>query len=150
MAASEHRIAPRTATALLLVEGYCSVAFEMIALRVLVPVAGLSVPVTGIVVTAFLAALALGYRAGARGLRRRGRRGDRTPLHRVDRGPSVRQPSTRWPCARAFRRCGRGRPKRAAEIVYVDVDGRLGAVAEAFLGSRSGAETTWRWTGGPT
>ena len=66
MAASEHRIGPRTATALLLVEGYCSLAVEMIALRVLVPVAGQSVGVTSIVVTAFLAALALGYHAGGR------------------------------------------------------------------------------------
>ena len=65
MAAAERRIGPRAATALLLVEGYCSLAIEMIALRVLVPVAGQSVGVTSIVVTAFLAALALGYRAGA-------------------------------------------------------------------------------------
>ena len=66
MGIPEHRIGPRTATALLLVEGYCSLAIEMIALRVLVPVAGQSVGVTGIVVTVFLAALALGYRAGGR------------------------------------------------------------------------------------
>ena len=66
MAVPEHRIGPRAATALLLVEGYCSLAVEMIALRVLVPVAGQSVGVTSIVVTAFLAALALGYRAGGR------------------------------------------------------------------------------------
>ena len=66
MAVPEHRIGSRTATALLLVEGYCSLAIEMIALRVLVPVAGQSVGVTGIVVTVFLAALALGYRAGGR------------------------------------------------------------------------------------
>ena len=66
MEAAERRIGPRAATALLLVEGYCSLAIEMIALRVLVPVAGQSVGVTSIVVTAFLAALALGYRAGAR------------------------------------------------------------------------------------
>ena len=66
MAAAERRIGPRTATVLLLVEGYCSLALEMIALRVLVPVAGQSVGVTGIVVTAFLAALALGYRSGGR------------------------------------------------------------------------------------
>ncbi len=64
MDAAERGIGPRAATALLLVEGYCSLAIEMIALRVLVPVAGQSVGVTGIVVTAFLAALALGYRAG--------------------------------------------------------------------------------------
>ncbi|MCY3812385.1 MAG: fused MFS/spermidine synthase [Gammaproteobacteria bacterium] len=66
MTAAETRIGPRGATALLLVEGYCSLAVEMIALRVLVPVAGQSVGVTGIVVTAFLAALALGYRSGGR------------------------------------------------------------------------------------
>ena len=66
MDAAERRIGPRAATALLLVEGYCSLAIEMIALRVLVPVAGQSVAVTGIVVTAFLAALALGYRDGGR------------------------------------------------------------------------------------
>ena len=67
MAVPERRIGPRSATALLLlVEGYCSLAIEMIALRVLVPVAGQSVGVTSIVVTVFLAALALGYRAGAR------------------------------------------------------------------------------------
>ena len=66
MQAAETRIGPRAATALLLVEGYCSLAIEMIALRVLVPVAGQSVGVTSIVVTAFLAALALGYRAGGR------------------------------------------------------------------------------------
>ena len=66
MAAAERRIGPRAATVLLLVEGYCSLAVEMIALRVLVPVAGQSVGVTSIVVTAFLAALALGYRSGGR------------------------------------------------------------------------------------
>ena len=66
MAAAEARIGPRAATVLLLVEGYCSLAVEMIALRVLVPVAGQSVGVTSVVVTAFLAALALGYRAGGR------------------------------------------------------------------------------------
>ena len=66
MAAAERPIGPRAATVLLLVEGYCSLAVEMIALRVLVPVAGQSVGVTSIVVTAFLAALALGYRAGGR------------------------------------------------------------------------------------
>ena len=64
MDAAEHRIGPRAATALLLVEGYCSLAIEMIALRVLAPVAGQSVGVTSIVVTVFLAALALGYRDG--------------------------------------------------------------------------------------
>ena len=61
---AERPIGPRAAMALLLVEGYCALAVEMIALRALVPVAGQSVAVTGIVVTAFLAALALGYRAG--------------------------------------------------------------------------------------
>ena len=66
MDAAERPIGPRAATALLLVEGYCSLAIEMIALRVLVPVAGQSVGVTSIVVTAFLAALALGYRSGGR------------------------------------------------------------------------------------
>ena len=66
MAAPERRIGPGAATALLLVEGYCSLAIEMIALRVLAPVAGQSVGVTSVVVTAFLAALALGYRAGGR------------------------------------------------------------------------------------
>ena len=66
MPAAERGVGPRTATALLLVEGYCSLAVEMIALRVLVPVAGQSVGVTSIVVTAFLAALALGYRSGGR------------------------------------------------------------------------------------
>ena len=30
---------------------------------------------------------------------------------------------------------GRGRPKDLAEVVYVDVDGRLGEAAEAFLGA---------------
>ena len=64
MAAAERRFGPRAATALLLVEGFCSLAIEMIALRVLVPFVGQSVGVTGIVVTAFLAALALGYRTG--------------------------------------------------------------------------------------
>ena len=59
-------IGPRAATVLLIVEGYCSLAVEMIALRVLAPVAGQSVGVTSVVVTAFLAALALGYRAGGR------------------------------------------------------------------------------------
>ena len=64
MPGAERPIGPRAATALLLVEGYCALAVEMIALRVLVPVAGQSVAVTSLVVTAFLAALALGYRAG--------------------------------------------------------------------------------------
>ena len=66
MTVPESRIGPRAATALLLMEGYCSLAVEMIALRVLTPVAGQSVGVTSVVVTAFLAALALGYRAGGR------------------------------------------------------------------------------------
>ena len=66
MAAAERAIDPRAATAVLLVEGYCSLAVEMIALRVLVPVAGQSVGVTSVVVTVFLAALALGYRSGGR------------------------------------------------------------------------------------
>ena len=61
---AERPIGPRAATALLLVEGYCALAVEMIALRALVPVAGQSVAVTSLVVTAFLAALVLGYRAG--------------------------------------------------------------------------------------
>ena len=64
MPGAERPIGPRAATALLLVEGYCALAVEMIALRALVPVAGQSVAVTSLVVTAFLAALALGYRAG--------------------------------------------------------------------------------------
>ena len=64
--AGADRIGARLATAVLLAEGYCSLAVEMIALRVLVPVAGQSVGVTSIVVTAFLAALALGYRDGGR------------------------------------------------------------------------------------
>ena len=66
MPVSEGRIGARTATVLLLVEGYCSLAVEMIALRVLVPAAGQSIGVTSIVVTVFLAALAFGYRAGGR------------------------------------------------------------------------------------
>ena len=66
MAAAETRIGPRAAAALLLAEGYCSLAIEMTALRVLVPVAGQSVGVTSIVVAAFLSALALGYAAGGR------------------------------------------------------------------------------------
>ena len=66
MDAADRPIGPRAATALLLVEGYCSLAIEMIALRMLAPVAGQSVGVTSIVVTAFLAALALGYRDGGR------------------------------------------------------------------------------------
>ena len=64
MSGAERPIGPRGATVLLFVEGYCALAVEMIALRVLVPVAGQSVAVTSLVVTAFLAALALGYRAG--------------------------------------------------------------------------------------
>ena len=64
MPGAERPIGPRAATALLVVEGYCALAVEMIALRALVPVAGHSVAVTSLVVTAFLAALALGYRAG--------------------------------------------------------------------------------------
>ena len=64
MPGAERPIGPRAATALLLVEGYCALGVEMIALRALVPVAGHSVAVTSLVVTAFLAALALGYRAG--------------------------------------------------------------------------------------
>ena len=62
--AAEARIGARAATALLLVEGYCSLAVEMIALRVLAPVAGQSVGVTSVVVTVFLGALAFGYRSG--------------------------------------------------------------------------------------
>ena len=64
MPGAERPLGPRAATALLLVEGYCALAVEMIALRALVPVAGQSVAVTSLVITAFLAALALGYRAG--------------------------------------------------------------------------------------
>ena len=66
MPRAESPIGSRAAAALLLVEGYCSLAVEMIALRVLTPVAGQSVGVTSLVVTAFLAALALGYRSGGR------------------------------------------------------------------------------------
>ena len=58
MPGAERPIGPRGATALLLVEGYCALAIEMIALRALVPVAGQSVAVTSLVVTAFLVALA--------------------------------------------------------------------------------------------
>ena len=43
MPGAERPIGPRAATALLLVEGYCALAVEMIALRALVPVAGQSV-----------------------------------------------------------------------------------------------------------
>ena len=66
MDGGERRINARVAIALLVVEGYCSLAVEMIALRVLVPVAGQSIGVTGTVVAVFLGALALGYRDGGR------------------------------------------------------------------------------------
>ena len=54
------------ATAILLVEGFVSVSIQMIVLRQLVPVVGYSINVTSIVITTFLAALALGYRSGGR------------------------------------------------------------------------------------
>ncbi len=63
---ADSRIGPRLGVAVLLAEGYCSLAIEMIALRVLVPVAGQSIAVTSIVVTVYLGALALGYRDGGR------------------------------------------------------------------------------------
>lgn len=61
---AQERVRPGLATGLLLVEGFCSLAIQMIALRMLVPVAGQSIGVTSIVITVFLGALALGYRAG--------------------------------------------------------------------------------------
>lgn len=54
------------ANTLLLLEGFVSVSLQMIALRQIVPFVGSSVPVTSIVITGFLVALALGYRAGGR------------------------------------------------------------------------------------
>ena len=59
-------IGPGTAAALLVAEGFASLAIEMTALRMLVPVAGQSIGVTSIVVTAFLAFLAFGYERGGR------------------------------------------------------------------------------------
>ena len=62
----EERMSGTLVAAVLLIEGYCSLAVEMIGLRMLVPVAGHSIGVTSIVVTVFLGSLAAGYAAGAR------------------------------------------------------------------------------------
>lgn len=49
---------------LLLVEGFCSLGLQVIAIRQLAPVVGLSVVETSLVIAGFLLGLALGYRAG--------------------------------------------------------------------------------------
>ena len=59
-------ISSRLATGILLIEGFVSVSVQMIVLRQLVPVVGYSINVTSVVITFFLAALALGYRSGGR------------------------------------------------------------------------------------
>lgn len=59
-------LSSRRAVAILLIEGIVSVSLQMIALRQIVPFVGSNVTVTSIVVTGFLAALAIGYRRGGR------------------------------------------------------------------------------------
>lgn len=52
--------------AILLAEGYASLAAEILALRRMVPFAGSAVSVTAVLLAAYLAALAGGYRSGGR------------------------------------------------------------------------------------
>ena len=52
--------------AILLAEGYASLAAEILALRRMVPYAGSAVSVTAVLLAAYLAALAGGYRSGGR------------------------------------------------------------------------------------
>jgi spermidine synthase len=59
----------RHPSVLLFIEGVVSISLQLVVIRQLVPFVGHSINVTSIVITAFLAALALGYWAGGRALR---------------------------------------------------------------------------------
>ena len=62
----EKKLTAKTATGVLLIEGFVSVSVQMIVLRQLVPFVGSSINITSVVITVFLAALAAGYRTGGR------------------------------------------------------------------------------------
>ena len=59
-------LAPAALGAILLAEGYASLATEILALRRMVPWAGSAVSVTAVLLVVYLAALAGGYRRGGR------------------------------------------------------------------------------------
>ena len=59
-------LAPAAVGAILLAEGYASLAAEILALRRMVPFAGSAVSVTAVLLAVYLAALAGGYRRGGR------------------------------------------------------------------------------------
>lgn len=61
-----HTLPPLVLGAVLLVEGYASLGTEILALRRIAPWAGTSVDVTTVLLAAYLAALAGGYRRGGR------------------------------------------------------------------------------------
>lgn len=60
------RVSPRNLLILVAFEGFASLAFEVIALRRIVPYVGSSITVTAPTIAIFLAALALGYFAASR------------------------------------------------------------------------------------
>lgn len=64
------RLSLSTINLVLLIEGIVSISIQLIVIRQLVPFVGQSIVTTSIVITAFLAALAIGYRFGGRRLGR--------------------------------------------------------------------------------
>ncbi len=65
-AGAPRRLSPLALGAILLAEGYASLGAEILALRRIAPWAGTSVDVTTVLLAAYLAALAGGYRRGGR------------------------------------------------------------------------------------
>ena len=59
-----HALSPRRAWTILAAEGFASLSVEILGLRAMVPYAGTPVPVTSILLAAYLGALALGYHRG--------------------------------------------------------------------------------------
>ena len=68
--ASKNRIANWTLAAILIAEGYASLSVEILALRRMVPFVGSTVLITAILLSAYLAALAIGYERGGRLVKR--------------------------------------------------------------------------------
>ena len=62
----DHRLTAAAAGTVLFLEGYASLSIEVLALRRMVPWTGSPVPVTAILLAAYLAALAAGYYRGGR------------------------------------------------------------------------------------
>ena len=62
----DHKLTATAAAAILFLEGYASLSIEVLALRRMVPWTGSPVPVTAILLAAYLAALAAGYYRGGR------------------------------------------------------------------------------------